>query len=104
MQRVTEEELHRHPPGSSLRVRGPRQLSAAAFRRPDRDPQAVQHNEMLEDMGRADPQARPCWDGQNARDHVLLAATSALGHERPAAIRPSPAVGDTEGKPGRTPR
>ncbi|MFF2259978.1 hypothetical protein ACWGMW_21580 [Streptomyces albidoflavus] len=141
VQRVTEEELHRHPPGSSLRVRGPRrswkkdrtpnqvedpalwrnieaaaggrpgldvekqrleisedpqtlkeqdsglreQLSAAAFRRPDRDPQAVQHNEMLEDMGRADPRTRPYWDGQNARDHALLAATSALGHERPEA-------------------
>ncbi|WP_256968009.1 hypothetical protein [Streptomyces sp. CS227] len=24
VQRVTEEELHRHPPGPSLRVRGPR--------------------------------------------------------------------------------
>ncbi|MER8260780.1 hypothetical protein [Streptomyces albidoflavus] len=61
------------------------QLSAAAFRRPDRDPQAVQHNEMLEDMGRADPRTRPYWDGQNARDHALLAATSALGRERPEA-------------------
>lgn len=103
VQRVTEEELHRHPPGPSLRVRGPRksrkkdktpnqvedpelwrtieaaaggagarrgeaaskdlrgpadpegagglrdQLSTAAFRRPERDPQAVQHGEMLED-------------------------------------------------------
>ncbi|MFF8458373.1 hypothetical protein ACF06T_27985 [Streptomyces albidoflavus] len=134
VQRVTEEELHRHPPGSSLRVRGPRrsrkkdrtpnqvedpalwrnieaaaggrpgldvekqrleisedpqtlkeqdsglrdQLSAAAFRRPDRDPQAVQHNEMLEDMGRADPRTRPYWDGQHARE-----------------IRPSPAPSTT---------
>lgn len=141
VQRVTEEELHRHPSGPSLRVRGPRksrkkdrtpnqvedpelwrsieaaaggrpgldvekqrleisedpqtlkeqdsglrdELSTAAFRRPERDPQAVQHGEMLEDMGRADPRTRPYWDGQNARDHALLAATSALGHERPAA-------------------
>ncbi|MGW2264801.1 membrane-targeted effector domain-containing toxin [Streptomyces koyangensis] len=140
VQRVTEDELHRHPPGPSLRVRGPRksrkkdktpnqvedpalwrnieaaaggrpgldvekqrleisedpqtlreqdiglrnQLSAAAFRRPDRDPQAVQHNEVLEDMGRADPHSAPYWQRQDARDRKLLADTEALGRARPA--------------------
>lgn len=37
VQRVTEEELHRHPPGSSLRVRGPRRS-----RKKDRTPNQVE--------------------------------------------------------------
>ncbi|MFC9815274.1 hypothetical protein ACFVJM_24705 [Streptomyces virginiae] len=121
IQRMEQEELHQHPPGPALRVRGPRN-SRARDRTPhaltakewqdlpqptrdaahkqrvavDADPQTFQEtdqllhynlgnirrlapdvpqtagrNEVLEGIGRADPQTRGHWDRQDARDAQL---------------------------------
>ncbi|MFD6225977.1 hypothetical protein ACFWFZ_03730 [Streptomyces sp. NPDC060232] len=121
IQRMEQEELHQHPPGPALRVRGPR-TSRANGRTPnaltaaewqslpqptrdaankqrvavDADPQTLQEtdqmlhyhlgnirrlapdasltagrNEVLEGIGRADPQTRGYWNSQDARDAQL---------------------------------